>query len=153
MWLVELGYSNFLYQYPRTCLEMLSHACVSKNTVFFFFRKEHQMLWEKCSFSLKAFLTWSTTHTTGSSDMWVNVSPRCIFFIKFKVVLFILVFILVPLLCQVNYSAPVVAVRFVGVQSDAAIQVQCKLNGKGIINDSPTDRYLGSVTFSLEVGA
>uniref|UniRef100_A0A3Q4GZQ4 Protein ATP1B4 n=1 Tax=Neolamprologus brichardi TaxID=32507 RepID=A0A3Q4GZQ4_NEOBR len=35
----------------------------------------------------------------------------------------------------------------------ANVQVQCKLNGKGIINDSPTDRYLGSVTFSLEVGA
>ncbi|XP_006803310.1 protein ATP1B4 [Neolamprologus brichardi] len=40
-----------------------------------------------------------------------------------------------------------------GVQQGANVQVQCKLNGKGIINDSPTDRYLGSVTFSLEVGA
>lgn len=54
---------------------------------------------------------------------------------------------------QVNYSSPVVAVRFAGVQYDTHIQVQCKLNGKGIINDSPTDRYLGSVTFSLDVGA
>uniref|UniRef100_A0A8D0A692 Protein ATP1B4 n=1 Tax=Sander lucioperca TaxID=283035 RepID=A0A8D0A692_SANLU len=54
---------------------------------------------------------------------------------------------------HVNYSAPVVAVRFAGVQYDTHIQVQCKLNGKGIINDSPTDRYLGSVTFSLDVGA
>ncbi|RVE67476.1 hypothetical protein OJAV_G00103320 [Oryzias javanicus] len=54
---------------------------------------------------------------------------------------------------HVNYSSPVVAVRFAGVQYDTHIQVQCKLNGKGIINDSPTDRYLGSVTFSLEVGA
>ncbi|XP_004545815.1 protein ATP1B4 isoform X1 [Maylandia zebra] len=54
---------------------------------------------------------------------------------------------------HVNYSSPVVAVRFTGVQQGANIQVQCKLNGKGIINDSPTDRYLGSVTFSLEVGA
>uniref|UniRef100_A0A3P8VB38 Protein ATP1B4 n=1 Tax=Cynoglossus semilaevis TaxID=244447 RepID=A0A3P8VB38_CYNSE len=52
-----------------------------------------------------------------------------------------------------NYSAPVVAVRFASVQNGAQIQVQCKLNGKGIINDSSTDRYLGSVTFSLEVGA
>lgn len=56
------------------------------------------------------------------------------------------------LFSQVNYSSPVVAVRFVGVQHDTHIQVQCKLNGKGIINDSPTDRYLGSVTFSLDVG-
>uniref|UniRef100_A0A3B5MES0 Sodium/potassium-transporting ATPase subunit beta n=1 Tax=Xiphophorus couchianus TaxID=32473 RepID=A0A3B5MES0_9TELE len=54
---------------------------------------------------------------------------------------------------HVNYSSPVVAVRFAGVQQDAHIHVQCKLNGKGIINDSPTDRYLGSVTFTLEVGA
>ncbi|KAL7395299.1 hypothetical protein ABVT39_014039 [Epinephelus coioides] len=54
---------------------------------------------------------------------------------------------------HVNYSSPVVAVRFAGVQYDTHIQVQCKLNGKGIINDSPTDRYLGSVTFSLDVGA
>lgn len=54
---------------------------------------------------------------------------------------------------QVNYSAPVVAVRFSRLQYDTHIQVQCKLNGKGIINDSPTDRYLGSVTFSFDVGA
>lgn len=60
---------------------------------------------------------------------------------------------LLSLLSQVNYSSPVVAVRFPGVQQGANVQVQCKLNGKGIINDSPTDRYLGSVTFSLEVGA
>lgn len=61
-------------------------------------------------------------------------------------------FITCPIL-QVNYSSPVVAVRFAGVQYDTHIQVQCKLNGYGIINDSPTDRYLGSVTFSLDVGA
>lgn len=58
-----------------------------------------------------------------------------------------------PRFPQVNYSSPVVAVRFPGVQYDTHLQVQCKLNGKGIINDSPTDRYLGSVTFSLDVGA
>lgn len=57
-----------------------------------------------------------------------------------------------PPVHQGNYSAPVVAVRFASVQNGAQIQVQCKLNGKGIINDSSTDRYLGSVTFSLEVG-
>ncbi|KAF3694080.1 Protein ATP1B4 X,K-ATPase subunit beta-m X/potassium-transporting ATPase subunit beta-m [Channa argus] len=54
---------------------------------------------------------------------------------------------------HVNYSSPVVAVRFSGMQYGTPIHVQCKLNGKGIINDSPTDRYLGSVTFILEVGA
>lgn len=59
----------------------------------------------------------------------------------------------VSLVSQTNYSAPVVAVRFMSVQYDTHIQVQCKLNGKGIINDSPTDRNLGSVTFSLDIGA
>lgn len=54
---------------------------------------------------------------------------------------------------QVNYTAPVVAVRFNGLQYDTHIVVKCKLNGKGIINDSPTDRFLGSVSFSFDVGA
>lgn len=59
----------------------------------------------------------------------------------------------VTLVPQGNYSAPLVAVRFTSAQYDTHIQVKCKLNGKGIINDSPTDRYLGSVTFSLDIGA
>lgn len=54
---------------------------------------------------------------------------------------------------QVNYSSPLVAVRFSGVQSETQLHVQCKLNGKGIINDSATDRFLGSVSFTLQVGA
>ncbi|XP_067243559.1 protein ATP1B4 isoform X1 [Chanodichthys erythropterus] len=54
---------------------------------------------------------------------------------------------------HVNYSSPLVAVQFPGVQYDTQLHVQCKLNGKGIINDSPTDRFLGSVSFTLEVGA
>lgn len=57
------------------------------------------------------------------------------------------------LLSQTNYSAPVMAVRFAGVQYDSHIVVQCKLHGKGIINDSPTDRNLGRVSFSLDIGA
>ncbi|XP_061106448.1 protein ATP1B4-like [Conger conger] len=54
---------------------------------------------------------------------------------------------------HVNYTNPLVAVRFPRVQQDIHFSVQCKLNGKGIINDSPNDRFLGSITFSLEVGA
>ncbi|KAJ8014793.1 hypothetical protein DPEC_G00019440 [Dallia pectoralis] len=54
---------------------------------------------------------------------------------------------------HVNYTAPVVAVRFNGLQYDTHIVVKCKLNGKGIINDSTTDRFLGSVSFSFDVGA
>ncbi|XP_053486651.1 protein ATP1B4 [Ictalurus furcatus] len=54
---------------------------------------------------------------------------------------------------HVNYTSPLVAVRFPNLQQDAHLHVQCKLNGKGIINDSPTDRFLGSVSFNLQVGA
>ncbi|XP_072520163.1 protein ATP1B4 isoform X1 [Salminus brasiliensis] len=54
---------------------------------------------------------------------------------------------------HVNYTSPLVAARFPSLQLDTHLHVQCKLNGKGIINDSPTDRFLGSVSFSLEVGA
>ncbi|XP_063046393.1 protein ATP1B4 [Engraulis encrasicolus] len=54
---------------------------------------------------------------------------------------------------HVNYTSPIVAVRFPSLQLDAHLHVQCKLHGDGIINDSPTDRFLGSVSFSLEVGA
>ncbi|KAI5105113.1 protein ATP1B4 [Silurus meridionalis] len=54
---------------------------------------------------------------------------------------------------HVNYTSPLVAVRFVNPQLDTHLHVQCKLNGKGIINDSPTDRFLGSVSFNLQVGA
>ncbi|TRY97964.1 hypothetical protein DNTS_000293, partial [Danionella cerebrum] len=53
---------------------------------------------------------------------------------------------------HVNYSSPIVAVQFLEVQHNTQLQVQCKLNGKGIINDSPTDRFLGSVSFTLAVG-
>ncbi|KAM9471056.1 protein ATP1B4 isoform 2-T2 [Clarias gariepinus] len=54
---------------------------------------------------------------------------------------------------HVNYTSPLVAVHFPNVQLDVHLFVQCKLNGKGIINDSPTDRFLGSVSFVLQVGA
>ncbi|XP_062380196.1 protein ATP1B4 [Sardina pilchardus] len=54
---------------------------------------------------------------------------------------------------HVNYTSPIVAVRFPSPQLDTHLHVQCKLHGKDIINDSPTDRFLGSVSFTLEVGA
>ncbi|TSQ81026.1 Protein ATP1B4 [Bagarius yarrelli] len=54
---------------------------------------------------------------------------------------------------HVNYTSPLVAVRFPNLQLGSYLHVQCKLNGKGIINDSPTDRFLGSVSFNLQVGA
>ncbi|XP_061091180.1 protein ATP1B4 isoform X2 [Conger conger] len=54
---------------------------------------------------------------------------------------------------HVNYTSPLVAVRFSGVRLDTDLRVRCQLNGKGIVNDSPADPFLGGVSFSLEVGA
>ncbi|XP_064185327.1 protein ATP1B4 [Anguilla rostrata] len=54
---------------------------------------------------------------------------------------------------HVNYTSPVIAVRFEGVQLDTHLRVRCQLHGRGIVNDSPTDPFLGGVSFSLEVGA
>ncbi|XP_006632965.1 protein ATP1B4 [Lepisosteus oculatus] len=54
---------------------------------------------------------------------------------------------------HVNYTSPLVAVQLPSVQLDVPLTVQCKLNGKGIINDSPYDRFLGRITFTLRVGA
>ncbi|XP_066570726.1 protein ATP1B4 [Amia ocellicauda] len=53
---------------------------------------------------------------------------------------------------HVNYTSPVVAVQFPNLKTDTPLTVQCKLNGKGIINDSPQDRFLGRITFTLKVG-
>lgn len=111
----------------------------------------------KSIFDLKYFPYYGKLrHVSGNFILENNC---CIIFIfifyilYFHKVLIMIEITPVTLSPQVNYSSPVVAVRFAGVQYDTHIQVQCKLNGKGIINDSPTDRYLGSVTFSLDVGA
>ncbi|KAG2463706.1 AT1B4 protein, partial [Polypterus senegalus] len=56
-------------------------------------------------------------------------------------------------LVHVNYTSPLVAIQFAEVKKDVLLTVQCKLNGSGIINDSPHDRFLGRITFTLLVGA
>ncbi|XP_028671704.1 protein ATP1B4 isoform X1 [Erpetoichthys calabaricus] len=56
-------------------------------------------------------------------------------------------------LVHVNYTSPLVAIQFPDVKKDILLTVQCKLNGSGIINDSPHDRFLGRITFTLLVGA
>ncbi|XP_006003908.1 protein ATP1B4 isoform X1 [Latimeria chalumnae] len=54
-------------------------------------------------------------------------------------------------LTHVNYTSPLVAVHFTNVKHNTPLTIQCKLNGPGIVNDS-SDRYLGRISFTLNVG-
>ncbi|XP_033876962.3 protein ATP1B4-like isoform X1 [Acipenser ruthenus] len=56
-------------------------------------------------------------------------------------------------LTHVNYTSPLVAIRFPQVTTENPLTVQCKLNGKGIKSDSMQDRFLGRITFTLQIGA
>ncbi|XP_078542099.1 protein ATP1B4-like [Lissotriton helveticus] len=55
-------------------------------------------------------------------------------------------------LTHVNYTSPLVALHFTEVRNNRQITVQCKLNGKDIINDNNNDRFLGRIIFTLEIG-
>lgn len=152
MWLVELRYSN---QQHSSLYFYLSKCESRKHNFFLFQRGPPEALGEiqffpKSIFDLKYYPYYGKLRHVSASFFLVDNCCgiwSCLFKSEITPVMSS------PPLFQVNYSSPVVAVRFAGVQYDTHIQVQCKLNGKGIINDSPTDRYLGSVTFSLDVGA
>uniref|UniRef100_A0A8C3R9V0 Sodium/potassium-transporting ATPase subunit beta n=1 Tax=Cyanoderma ruficeps TaxID=181631 RepID=A0A8C3R9V0_9PASS len=47
-----------------------------------------------------------------------------------------------------NYTSPLVAMHFTDVQKNYL----CHLNGKGIINDLNSDRFLGQIIFTLSIG-
>ncbi|XP_041341345.1 protein ATP1B4 isoform X1 [Pyrgilauda ruficollis] len=53
---------------------------------------------------------------------------------------------------HVNYTSPLVAMHFTDVQKDHLVPIQCSLNGKGIINDLNSDRFLGRIIFTLSIG-
>ncbi|CAI5793548.1 protein ATP1B4 isoform X2 [Podarcis lilfordi] len=52
---------------------------------------------------------------------------------------------------HVNYTQPLVGIHFSDVAKDKEINVQCQLNGKGIINNFNSDRFLGRVVFMLKI--
>ncbi|XP_053129992.1 protein ATP1B4 isoform X2 [Hemicordylus capensis] len=54
-------------------------------------------------------------------------------------------------LTHVNYSSPLVAVRFSNVKRDHVLSIQCQLNGEGIVNDHQSDKFLGRIIFKLKV--
>uniref|UniRef100_A0A8C0VJU9 Sodium/potassium-transporting ATPase subunit beta n=1 Tax=Cyanistes caeruleus TaxID=156563 RepID=A0A8C0VJU9_CYACU len=53
---------------------------------------------------------------------------------------------------HVNYTSPLVAMHFTDVQKNYLVPIQCRLNGKGIINDLNSDRFLGRIIFTLNIG-
>ncbi|XP_044283334.1 protein ATP1B4 [Varanus komodoensis] len=53
---------------------------------------------------------------------------------------------------HVNYTQPVVAVQFTSVSRNHNMNIQCQLNGQGIINDYNNDRFLGRIIFTLNIG-
>ncbi|XP_030911967.1 protein ATP1B4 [Geospiza fortis] len=53
---------------------------------------------------------------------------------------------------HVNYTSPLVAMHFTDVQRNYLVPIQCSLNGKGIINDLNSDRFLGRIIFTLSIG-
>ncbi|XP_060231410.1 protein ATP1B4 isoform X1 [Meriones unguiculatus] len=54
-------------------------------------------------------------------------------------------------LTHVNYTSPLVAIHFTDVVKNQAVPVQCRLKGKGIINDVINDRFVGRIIFTLNI--
>ncbi|XP_062997794.1 protein ATP1B4 [Elgaria multicarinata webbii] len=55
-------------------------------------------------------------------------------------------------LSHVNYTQPVVAIQFTDVTKNHNMNIQCQLNGRGIINHYNNDRFLGRIIFTLNIG-
>ncbi|XP_072113352.1 sodium/potassium-transporting ATPase subunit beta-2-like isoform X1 [Mobula birostris] len=53
---------------------------------------------------------------------------------------------------HVNYTQPVVAVKFVNVTTDVDISVECKVQSSNVRNDDERDKFAGRVFFTLNVG-
>ncbi|XP_053329747.1 protein ATP1B4 isoform X2 [Spea bombifrons] len=54
-------------------------------------------------------------------------------------------------LTHVNYTSPIIAMHFTEVIRNEDVTIQCKINGKQIINDHKNDRFLGRIIFTLHI--
>ncbi|XP_063169648.1 protein ATP1B4 isoform X2 [Candoia aspera] len=52
---------------------------------------------------------------------------------------------------HVNYTQPLIAIHFIRIERSQLIDIQCQLNGKGIINTVNSDRFLGRIIFTLSI--
>lgn len=55
------------------------------------------------------------------------------------------------LFLQVNYSQPLVAVKFLNVTVNEDVNVECKINANNIPMGSERDKFAGRVSFKLRI--
>lgn len=55
-----------------------------------------------------------------------------------------------PLL-QVNYTQPLVAVKFLNVTPNVEVNVECRINAANIATDDERDKFAGRVAFKLRI--
>uniref|UniRef100_UPI00398F4687 potassium-transporting ATPase subunit beta-like n=1 Tax=Pristiophorus japonicus TaxID=55135 RepID=UPI00398F4687 len=52
---------------------------------------------------------------------------------------------------QPNYTNPLVAVKFLNLKRNRDVEIQCTINGPGIINDNPYEKFEGRVIFKVDI--
>lgn len=54
-------------------------------------------------------------------------------------------------LAQVNYTQPLVAVKFLNVTPNVEVNVECRINAANIATDDERDKFAGRVAFKLRI--
>ncbi|XP_078389954.1 sodium/potassium-transporting ATPase subunit beta-2-like [Cetorhinus maximus] len=54
---------------------------------------------------------------------------------------------------HVNYTQPLVAVKFVNITRNIDVNIECKVYGSNVKNDDERDKFAGRVVFTLNVGS
>ncbi|XP_060710456.1 sodium/potassium-transporting ATPase subunit beta-2-like isoform X2 [Hemiscyllium ocellatum] len=54
---------------------------------------------------------------------------------------------------HVNYTQPLVAVKFVNITNNVDVNIECKVYGSNVRNDDERDKFAGRVVFTLNVGS
>ncbi len=57
------------------------------------------------------------------------------------------------LLLQVNYSQPLVAIKFVNITLNEDVNVECKINTNNIPVGSERDKFAGRISFKLRINS
>lgn len=52
---------------------------------------------------------------------------------------------------QVNYSQPLVAVKFLNITANQDVNIECKINANNIPIGSERDKFAGRVSFKLRI--
>ncbi|XP_038642911.1 sodium/potassium-transporting ATPase subunit beta-2-like isoform X2 [Scyliorhinus canicula] len=54
---------------------------------------------------------------------------------------------------HVNYTQPLVAVKFLNITHNTDVSIECKVYGSNVKNDDERDKFAGRVVFTLNVGS